>query len=86
MPTVVNGYCATTDVRSQLGDEGQVLDETLLVRAVNATSRAIDDYCSDGVPFGSGGRRFWRDASVTTTARRGWRRGGGTATGPAGCR
>ena len=49
---VVNGYCSVADVRSQLTDSGARLDEALLEKAVNATSRAIEDYC---------GRRFWHD-------------------------
>ena len=54
---VVNGYCATGDVRSQLSDDAARLDLALLERAVNATSRAIDRYCH---------RRFWLDAAPTT--------------------
>lgn len=52
--TVTNGYCTLADLRGHLGDTGTTLSTTLLERAINATSRAIDQYC---------GRRFWQDAS-----------------------
>ncbi len=55
-------YCTVGEVRGQLRDDGGTLDGTLLQRAVNATSRAIDDWCSGGVP---GSRRFWRDLAPT---------------------
>jgi hypothetical protein len=55
--TVVNGYCTAAEVRSQLGDSGSKLDGSLIDKAINASSRAIDRYCD---------RRFWKDASVTT--------------------
>lgn len=53
---VTNGYCTVAEVRDQLGDSGSRLDLDLLEKAINATSRAIDQFC---------GRRFWRDASAT---------------------
>lgn len=51
---VTNGYCTVDDVRGQLTDTGSKLDSASLERAINATSRAIDQYC---------GRRFWKDAT-----------------------
>lgn len=51
---VVNGYCTVAEVRSQLTDSSSKLDAALLEKAVNGTSRAIDEYC---------GRRFWQDAA-----------------------
>lgn len=50
--TVVNGYCSVDDVRDQLSDSGSILATNLMEKAVNAASRAVDDYC---------GRRFWQD-------------------------
>lgn len=49
---VVNGYCTVAQVRHELGDDGEALSEALLEKAVNATSRAVDDWT---------GRRFWQD-------------------------
>lgn len=51
---LVNAYCQVADVRGQLGDDGAVLDTTIVERAINATSRAIDRYT---------GRRFWQDSA-----------------------
>ena len=53
--TVTNGYCTAAELRIHLGDAGTTLNATLLDRAVNAASRAIDKYC---------GRRFWQDSAV----------------------
>lgn len=53
---IVNGYITEAQLREQLGDAGTVLTSALLQRAVNATSRAVDNYT---------GRRFWKDASPT---------------------
>jgi hypothetical protein len=50
--TVTNGYCTVQELRDQFGDSGSTLPLSLLERAINATSRAIDDYCD---------RRFWQD-------------------------
>lgn len=50
---IVNGYCSTADVRSQLTDTAGKLDAALIEKAISAASRAIDRYC---------GRRFWRDS------------------------
>ncbi|GAA0347859.1 phage head-tail connector protein [Actinoallomurus spadix] len=55
--TVVNGYCSVVDVRSQLGDTGDKLDEALIERAISATSRAVERHC---------GRRFWQDPAPVT--------------------
>lgn len=52
--TVTNAYVTVEEVRSQLGDVISALDTGLMERAVNASSRAVDDYC---------GRRFWQDPS-----------------------
>lgn len=52
---VTNGYCTRAELQQHFGDAGGKLDEDLLDRAINATSRAIDRHC---------GRRFWQD-SVT---------------------
>lgn len=57
---VVNGYCTEAELREHLGDGSSKLTTALLQRAINATSRAIDDYC--GWPL----RKFWLDASATT--------------------
>lgn len=57
---VVNGYVSVADVREHLDDEdAQVIDTALIERAINAASRAIDDYC--GFPK----RRFWKDSAPT---------------------
>jgi hypothetical protein len=50
---ITNGYCTLQELQGHFGDAGAKLDETLLERAVNATSRAIDRFC---------GRRFWQDS------------------------
>ena len=52
---VTNGYCTLQEVRDHLGDGSSALTTALLERAINASSRAIDQYC---------GRRFWLDAAV----------------------
>lgn len=54
---LTNAYATVAEVRAQFKDEGARLDSALLERAINAASRAVDRHC---------GRRFWRDASVTT--------------------
>ncbi|WP_062441275.1 hypothetical protein [Herbidospora daliensis] len=55
--TVVNGYCTVDELREHLGDSGDKLSLTLLERAVNATSRAVEKYTH---------RRFWQDPTVQT--------------------
>lgn len=56
MVEVTHGYCTVDDLREQLGDLGRGnLSERQLVRAVNAASRAIDEYTD---------RRFWADTAV----------------------
>lgn len=52
---VVAGYCTVAQLREQFGDENDLLSTALLERAINATSRAIDDHT---------GRRFWQDAAA----------------------
>ena len=54
---ITNGYCTLTELRDQLGDSGSKLDQDLLEKAINATSRAVDSHC---------GRRFWQDPTVQT--------------------
>ncbi|HVQ96131.1 MAG TPA: hypothetical protein VMU51_34240 [Mycobacteriales bacterium] len=49
---VVNGYCTVLDVRGELADAAGQLDTSLIEKAVNVASRAVDLYC---------GRRFWLD-------------------------
>lgn len=55
--SVINGYTTVEDLRTHLGDSQVVTNTALLERAINAASRAVDDYCN---------RRFWQDAAVTT--------------------
>jgi len=58
---VVNGYCSVADIKEHVGDtEFGTIPDTLIERAINATSRAIDNYC--GFPR----RRFWQDITPTT--------------------
>jgi len=52
---VVNGYCTTAELREHFEAGASGLTTALLERAINASSRAIDQYC---------GRRFWLDAAV----------------------
>ena len=59
----VNAYTSVAEVRDHLTDTGNRLDTDLLERSINTASRAIDWYCSDGVP---GARKFWLDAAVVT--------------------
>jgi hypothetical protein len=49
------GYCSIPDLREHFGDSDSRLTESLLARAINAASRAIDQHC---------GRRFWQDPEV----------------------
>ncbi len=53
--TLLNAYCTVDDVRRQLSDKDAKVDDVIVERAINATSRAVDDWC---------GRRFWQDSSV----------------------
>lgn len=55
--TLVNAYCTVDDVRRQLSDKDAKVDDVIVERAINATSRAVDDWC---------GQRFWQDATVKT--------------------
>lgn len=52
---LVNPYCEVPELREHLKDDGARLDETLLERAINSASRAIESLC---------GRKFWQDAAV----------------------
>jgi hypothetical protein len=54
--TVVNGYLTVEELRNQLSDAGVNADLGQIERAIEATSRAIEDYA---------GRRFWKDATPT---------------------
>lgn len=53
---VVNGYCTAQQVRDELSDADTKLPAALIDKAVNAASRAVDDWC---------GRRFWKDSEPT---------------------
>lgn len=53
--TLVNAYATVEQLRGQLSDQSSNADPDLLERALNATSRAIDDWC---------GRRFWADSTL----------------------
>lgn len=55
---VQHGYCTVDDLREQLS-ESKVgnFSQNLMVRAVNAASRAVDNYT---------GRRFWQDETPQT--------------------
>jgi hypothetical protein len=55
--SLTNAYVAVSDLREQLGDSAEKLNEALLERAINATSRAVDKFC---------GRRFWTDSGLST--------------------
>lgn len=55
MAELQHAYCTVDDLREQLGDlQKKNLSENLLIRAINAASRAVDDHT---------GRRFWADAT-----------------------
>lgn len=53
---MTNSYATISELRNQFADDGEVTSEELLIRALNAASRAIDRYC---------GRKFWPDTSAT---------------------
>jgi hypothetical protein len=55
--TLTNAYCTVQDVRDFLADSGGTLTASVLELSINAASRWVDKQC---------GRRFWRDATVTT--------------------
>lgn len=61
---LTNAYCLVSDIRGELGDTGTKLDLALLEKAVNASSRAVDRWCSGGLGVVAP-RRFWRDAAPT---------------------
>lgn len=53
MPETVHAYCTVDDLREQLGDlNSKNLSDRMLVRAINAASRAVDNWTD---------RRFWAD-------------------------
>jgi hypothetical protein len=54
---IVNGYATADDIRAQMADSGEKLDQDRLDRAVSSASRAVDKYCK---------RRFWQDESITS--------------------
>lgn len=54
---LVNAYCTEQQLRDQFDDNAETLSSNLLIRAINATSRGIDNFC---------GRRFWLDETPTT--------------------
>lgn len=54
---LLNAYCTVQQVRDQLSDKDGRVDDSMLERAINTSSRAIDRAC---------GRRFWLDAVATT--------------------
>ncbi len=52
---LVHAYCTVDAIRGQLSDKDAKVDDIIVERAINATSRAVDKWC---------GRRFWQDPSV----------------------
>jgi hypothetical protein len=52
---LTNSYATVAELRGLLKDDGSKLDAPTIERALNASSRSIDDYCH---------RRFWADATV----------------------
>jgi len=61
---LLNPYCQTEELRDHLRDDGAKLTTSLLERAINASSRAVDHHCGRGIDGSVG--QFWQDASVTT--------------------
>ena len=64
-------YCTVAQLRAELGDDGAVLPETLLQKAVTAASRAVDGWC--GRPPGAFGlseltSRLYRPCDPVTVA------------------
>lgn len=55
--SLTNAYATVAQLREQFDDGGTALPVALLERALNATSRGIEDFC---------GRRFWLDPVVQT--------------------
>lgn len=58
--TIEHGYADEAQLRTHFGDEGTVLTQELVERAVESASRAVDLFC------GSPSRRFWLDGSAVT--------------------
>ena len=52
---LTNAYATAQQLRDHLGDGSSTLTLSLLERAINASSRAIDRHC---------GRQFWQDSST----------------------
>jgi hypothetical protein len=57
---LVNAYCTEDDLRENLGDDDARLPSNLLIRALNASSRAVDNYC-----FGETGVGFYLADTAT---------------------
>lgn len=58
MTALTHAYATVDDLREHLGESKPGnLPENLLIRALNAASRAVDNYTD---------RRFWQDSTVTT--------------------
>lgn len=58
MPGLTHAYCTVDDLREQLGDLNKgALSERMLERAINAASRAVDQWTD---------RRFWMDETPVT--------------------
>lgn len=53
---LTNAYATLDNFREHMGDANVRLSQTMLERALNAASRAVDNYT---------GRRFWQDAAPT---------------------
>lgn len=54
---LIHPYCTEEELREQFDDDGDILPQAALHRAINATSRAIDKFCD---------RWFWMDETPTT--------------------
>jgi hypothetical protein len=52
---LTNAYCTEEQLREQFDDDGSILPSNILERAINATSRSIDEHCH---------RRFWQDPTA----------------------
>lgn len=57
LPSSVPLYATVEELREHFDDTIDALSDALLVRALKATSRGINDFC---------GRRFWQDPVVVT--------------------
>ena len=43
--TLTHTYCTVDAIRGQLSDKDAKVDDIIVERAINATSRAVDDWC-----------------------------------------